>query len=174
MENHQNLESSLIFTQKPSEPPVSTCFNWADDADLSPAPTTIVAALETCSAQAGFMKKHQKVEKWPVFTRHSPETPSTTPMKYPRDFSGLRSSSPNPFSSLRRRRRNYKNPRHFFNSRSQSCCQHTFQNSHYHLSTPHIPYNISQPPSSASLNWDQDPRLVNLSNALKALGWTRL
>jgi hypothetical protein len=28
-------------------------------------------------------------------------------------------------------------------------------------------------PSSATLNWEEDPRLSELSRALKALGWVR-
>jgi hypothetical protein len=190
LENDQNIEKSPIFTQINPEPTVSGQSNCADGVNTLPAPTSIATNLDLHSATVGFMKKQQNIEISPIFTQNPPESlvlgrfnwsddaaklpiVSTTPTKPPRDFSDLRSSGlPNPFSSLRRRR-NYKNPQHFFNSRSQPYCQHTFRNPCYHSPTPHIPYNILQPPPSVPLDWDQDPRLADLSCALQALGWVR-
>ena len=92
------------------------------------------------------------------------------PTKHYRDLSGLRSSTINPFSSLRRRRRNHKNSHHFIKFRSQPNSQYTFPNLYYHNPAPHRP---SQPHFPASLNWEDDPRLFELSQALNALGWVR-
>jgi hypothetical protein len=154
----------------------------------SPAPTTIVSASETRSQMADSTKKHEKIEKTSIFTPKSLEPPvsmcfswaddaaglpivTTAPTKHPRDISSLRSSSKNPFSSLRRRRQQPQNSHHFINFRTQLNCQHTISNPHYHISTPRLPRRSSQPPFAVSLDWDQDPRLVDLNNALTALGW---
>jgi len=98
-------------------------------------------------------------------------TPSVPRQHAPRDFSGLRSSGLNPFSSLQRR--------------SKQLCGRT---PHFrHQNTPFIrplqsyrsspsfftPSKHTSPPHISALNWDQDPRLLNLSQALKALGWIR-
>ena len=183
---HQKTKKPPFFTQKAKVSDNSKC---ANDIDTPPAFATIIPAPETPSATARFKKNYQNVEKSPFFTQKPPEPSvstrfdwaddaeslpisSTVATKYSRDLTCLRSSSSKPFSSLRRRRRNYKNSQHFSNSWSQPRCQHTFWNPHYHSSTLHTPYNISQPPS-ALLNWDQDPRLADLSAALRALGWIR-
>jgi hypothetical protein len=156
----------------------------------SPVSTTIVSALENHSETASFMEKHQKDEKSHIFTQKTPDSPisarfnwsddayeppilSTVPTKHPRDISGLRSSSKNPFSSLRRRRRQPRNPHCFINSWSQSNCQYTLPNSRHHIPASHTLNQSSQLRLPVSLDWDQDPRLLDLSNALKALGWVR-
>ncbi|KAF8813084.1 hypothetical protein BYT27DRAFT_7271597 [Phlegmacium glaucopus] len=152
------------------------------------APHAIVSAPEA----AEIVQKHPESRKSHVSTQKHPETSktavstrfswaddaealpivSTTPTKYPRDLSGLRSSSTNPFSSLRRRhRKQAQNPRnsyHFHHSQPRHTHYQHFNSLH---SNPHPPHQISQPTSFISLNWDQDPRLLDLSNALKALGW---
>jgi hypothetical protein len=178
--NNQKVEKSPIFTQKGSPALVSGDLKLEDDDDLLTEPITIAPALETHATTAGFIENIEKSPvldnfRWSDEAESLPSPSTTTPTKHPRDFSGLRSSLLNPFSSLRRRRHNRnRNLRQFFNSWSQSCCQHTFPISRYHSSTPHVlPYNISQPPASVSLNWDQDPRLFDLGNALRALGWVR-
>jgi hypothetical protein len=66
-----------------------------------------------------------------------------------RDFSGLRSSKPNPFSSLQRRLKNRT-------SRGRQSHRH-----HFNIKT------------YSHLNWESDPRLSDLSRSLKALGWIR-
>jgi hypothetical protein len=63
IETHQKLENSPFFTQKPSESLVSGGSNWEDNAESSPAPTTITSALETSSASADFIKNHQKIDQ---------------------------------------------------------------------------------------------------------------
>jgi hypothetical protein len=98
-------------------------------------------------------------------------TPSVPRQHAPRDFSGLRSSGLNPFGSLQRR--------------SKQLCGRTPR--FRHQNTPFIrplqsyrsspsfftPSKHTSPPHISALNWDQDPRLLNLSQALKALGWIR-
>jgi hypothetical protein len=129
-------------------PPPSTALNWADDA----------ASL-------------------PILSIRPP----------PRDLSALRSKKRNPFGSLQRRPKQ---------SRTQT--SHRFrqkipfsQPSHFHYQPPPCPPSlfpkrrillqasknepfVSSPSSCTSaLDWDQDPRLSDLSRALKALGWFR-
>jgi hypothetical protein len=95
-ETNQKLENSPFFTQKPSEPLISGGSNWEDNADSSPAPTTIIPALETRSTIAYFMKIHQKLENSPIPTKMAPKslvsgcfftyflpTPSISPTKHP-------------------------------------------------------------------------------------------
>jgi hypothetical protein len=184
VENGQKVENSPIFNQNhPEHPksPVLDHFNWADEASELPtsylAPTSVVTGPKTCSAPARSAKICKKSEKSPIFNQihpkslvsesfswaanvESPLATSTAPTKLTRDLSCLRSSSTNPFSSLCRRRRNHKRLRHFTNLRSQFNCQH-------------VPQHTPQPPLSSSLNWDRDPRLIDLCKSLRALGWVR-
>src|SRR6202522_3851107 len=103
-----------------------------------------------------------------------PILPSNLP---PRDLSVLRSSSPRPFSSLQRR--NKKPKKYFFRpfKNFNPPSVHRQNNFHarplppYASSTPFIPKPGRSP--SAALNWEDDPRLSDLSCALKALGWIR-
>src|ERR1700678_3735429 len=104
-----------------------------------------------------------------------PILPSNPP---PRDLSCLRSLSPRPFSSLQRRDRKPK--KHFsqpFNNYNRPSVRHQNKfHAHplplYASSAPFI-RKPGQSPSSSTLNWEDDPRLSNLSRALKALGWVR-
>ena len=156
----------------------------------SPEPSYIVSALKTRPTSPGFTKKDQKTEKPLIFTQNSPEPPVSThfdwaddakdlstsfivPTKYPRDLSGLRSSSTNPFSSLRRRCRNRKKPQRFIGFRAQSDHLYTFPSFCHHIPAQHSLCHSSQPPVVISLDWDQDPRLADLSNTLRALSWAR-
>jgi hypothetical protein len=185
--NHQKTEMSPIFTQKAMDPIVSDNSKRTNDVDTPPALATIIPASETPSATAGFMKNHQNIENSPVFsqkileplvTKHfswaddtyvSHTTP-ISPMKSPRDLSCLRSTTPHPFSSLRRRHGHPKNRRSF---QRHGCHNHFHSHSRYYQ---HYPSPYSQPPPAImtnSLDWDQDPRLLDLSNALRALGWVR-
>ena len=153
----------------------------------SPEPTTIVPALKTRSATADFTENCKKLEKLPQ--NHSESlvstcfywaddanelpTSSIEPTKCPRDLSSLCSSNflKNPFSSLQRRHRKFNKKRsHLFNSKHQYYCHHIFPAHYSHSQKLHHQF---RPPLSASLNWDQDPRLFDLSNILKALGWIR-
>jgi hypothetical protein len=187
---HQKVENPPIFTQITPEPLISGVLKLEDDAHLPLAHTTIITAHETRSESAGLMKKHRKLENSPISTQKNPEPPISTCFswaddaaklptvsmdltKQPRDLSGLRSSSfpKNPFSSLQHRHQKFNKKRFYFpviTSRYRhyhlSSGSHLhFQNSHHH---PRHPFFVS-------LDWDQDPRLLDLSNALKALGWVR-
>jgi hypothetical protein len=180
MKKHENIEFSPNFTRKATEPIVSDNSKCADDTYTPPALATIIPDFETRSKKSSFTENDRNVEKSAVSTCFSwaddsepLHSPSTAPTKHLRDFSSLRSSSPNPFSSLRRRHRNHKNSRHFNNFRSQFNCQHTNSNFCYHIPV-RTPYRSSHwQPHLSPLNWDQDPKLVDLSNALQALGWVR-
>jgi hypothetical protein len=102
-----------------------------------------------------------------------PMFPPPPPKYEPRDLSALRSLTPAPFSSLKRRsNRSYTRPRQSHQSR------HHYTKFNFDSSfTPSKKsfYSKIPPPSSlpTSLDWDQDPRLSNLSCALKALGWVQ-
>src|SRR5271155_5739912 len=103
-----------------------------------------------------------------------PILPSNPP---PRDLSCLRSPSPRLFSSLQRRNKKLKKqifrPFNNFNLPSVHCQNnfHTRSLPPYASSAPFVP-KPGRSPSSA-LNWEGDPRLSDLSRALKALGWIR-
>jgi hypothetical protein len=88
----------------------------------------------------------------------------TTPPKQPRDLSFLRSSSKNPFSSLRRRNHYSKHPQKniFLNRYTQPYPAHQI----------HPPLHHTPPFPSNSLDWHHDPRLFELSRVLRTLGWS--
>ena len=86
-----------------------------------------------------------------------PTIPTAIPPKMPRDLSSLRSSSKNPFSSLRRRHHYSKRPQ-FFSSQ------------HYTQFHPTHPPLHQTPPFP--LDWHRDPRLFELSRVLRSLGWS--
>ena len=79
---------------------------------------------------------------------------SITHLKHPRNFSGLRSSSTNPFSSLRQRHRQPRKFHSFINSFPRSCCHHTYQKPYFHSSPSRTSYHPSQPHIPIPLNWD--------------------
>ena len=99
---------------------------------------------------------------WADDAKELPITP-TFPQYPPRDLSCLRSASPRPFSSLRHRHSHPKKRWNAQRGHGQSWHSRTY---HWRSSHPHTTF-------PASLNWDQDPRLFDLSNALHALGWVR-
>ena len=104
-----------------------------------------------------------------------PILPSKPP---PRDLSVLRSSSQQPFSSLQRR--NKKSKKHFSQSfrcyHSSSVPHQIFFQARYlpfcSSSAPFVPAPCSRS-SPSTLNWEDDPRLSDLSRALRTLGWIR-
>ncbi len=132
----------------PMHSPPPTALNWADDAASLPISLPIL--------------------------------PSSPP---PRDFSVLRSSARKPFSSLQRR--NKRSQVHFFQPFHNRQHFTSHQNLSHHRFSPSqvssTPFRSAQVyprctprfSSSSALNWDEDPRLLNLSQALKALGWIR-
>jgi hypothetical protein len=83
----------------------------------------------------------------------------TIPPKMPRDLSSLRSSSKNPFSSLRRR--------HHYSKHQKIVSSHQ----HTQFFTTHPPLRQT-PPLLANLDWHRDPRLSELSRVLRSLGWS--
>jgi hypothetical protein len=158
--------------------------------------TTITTVLKMQSTTADFTENYQNSENSPIFVKKTPEPlvsrhfnwaddASTLPIALslpypPRDLSALRSSSPKPFSSLRRR--NKRSQTHYsppFCNQPPFTIRHRalpsrffttqFQPTQYHNYTHHFL------PSSAdsALNWESDPRLSDLSRSLKALGWIR-
>jgi hypothetical protein len=92
----------------------------------------------------------------------------------PRDFSDLRSSKQNPFSSLQHRSKRFIRYSH------QSHQSHRSR-SHFNSNSLYSPHRNSSKPSQryfhtktySHLNWESDPRLSDLSRSLKALGWIR-
>jgi hypothetical protein len=156
----------------------------------SPALTSIATALETHQLVPGFTKNHQKIEISPIFTQnHAEPTVSsrfswaddastlpiapTSPQHPPRDLSCLRSTSEHPFSSLRRRHHGHPKKRRNTLQRRRSDW-HSYPLDPYpalHCSShPHTPFQARAP---TSLDWDRDPRLADLSKALRALGWVQ-
>ncbi|KAJ6470561.1 hypothetical protein C8R47DRAFT_1200387 [Mycena vitilis] len=118
----------------------------------------------------------------PVVPPHSASPPAT-----PRDFSALCTGSPQPFASLQRRRRrpptstfqNHSVHRDFIRRPRQKNIIHYPAGRRAPLPYSHRPPSIPFPtPTSLSpsdaLDWDQDPRLRDLGQALTALGWVRL
>ena len=87
----------------------------------------------------------------------------------PRNLSGLRSSKSNPFSSLQHR------SKHFTHYSSQSRRRHSHFNSNSFYSPRHSSFNPTyfHTKTHSHLNWESDPRLLDLSRCLKALGWIR-
>ena len=86
---------------------------------------------------------------------------STLPLivsKQSRDLSSLRSSSKNPFSSLRRRHHYLKHPK--------IISSHCYTQFH----PTHSPFHHTPP--LTNLNWHHDPRLSELSRVLRSLGWS--
>lgn len=90
--------------------------------------------------------------------------------KTPRDFSALRSNN-RPFGTLRnRKRRCYRTARHI----PIPPTRFSSPNTHHHYQQSYPP---SQRPKTApflppALDWDQDPRLFELSRVLRSLGWS--
>lgn len=136
--------SSPLLDPKRAVSPPPARFNWADDAASLP----------------------------------------TAPSSHPRDISALRTGRIQPFRTLRRRTRRRRVPPHSFIPSRQSLPPFLLQSqpliTRRHPSgigpgkpTVIVPHGTpaSAPPVS-KLDWVQDPRLVNLSQALCALGWT--
>jgi hypothetical protein len=106
----------------------------------------------------------------------------------PRDLSALRSSSPSPFASLRRRSRcqGSQSYRQSYRRQCLSSLELPYPRPQYCRSTSHrTSYTPQKPKTKKSnfepvtshqashLNWDSDPRLADLNRSLKALGWIR-
>ena len=136
--------SASISTQtEPSLPTVTFPESSPVPIPESPIPTTI--------SSASF--------NWADDAVSLPTIP-TIPPKMPRDLSSLRSSTKNPFFSLRRRHHHFKRPQIF------SSYHHT------HSYPTHPPLHHFPPPLNSLLDWHRDPRLFELSHVLRTLGWS--
>jgi len=146
MSPHPEPTPNPTHITSPPSPPL----NWADDA--ASLPILSLPILSSCSA--------------------------------PRDLSVLRSLTPKPFSSLqhRNKRSQAHHSQHFRNPRSFPLSRQTFPHRRFppprFFSTPFrsaqvYPRRTPRFPSPSALNWDGDPRLFELSQALNALGWVR-
>ena len=166
----------LIQNEHPECPKVENATRFGADTP----PSTL--GHEMSSKTVGFDQNHLETA---IFSKSRPKSPvqncfswaddasalptSPTLPHPPRDLSGLRSSTANPFSSLKRR---HRYPQNSYRRHSQPRQKRFYSHSNYYPSTTH-PTCHSQPPFGVSLNWDQDPRLTDLNNALRALGWVR-
>ena len=136
------------------------------------APSLNPTAFETRPATANSMESHQEIKKPPVSDRFSwaddaSALPTSPTLPHPpRDLSCLRSTSTHPFSSLQRKRGHPKNRRPRITQRLRVSHWPGHTHPWHHLSHPYTP-------SPVLLNWDQDPRLADLSKALRALGWVQ-
>jgi len=146
-----NVDMQMSVTMEPS-PPVSR-LDWAEDATSLPILPLIPIS-------------------------------SVPRQRVPRDFSGLRSSQPNPFGSLQRRSKQSRAQvasrlrRNIPVSRSSHSCYQPPPMCPPPLFLkpwifPQASKSVPLVHSPSVLDWDQDPRLSDLSRALKALGWIR-
>jgi hypothetical protein len=145
----QLMDSAAAATTAPTlDPPA---FDWSDDAASIPV--------------------------IPIFPKNQPS----------RDLSALRTSNPNPFSSLARWNRHSRLPlenRNISGPQPPLRPRRTPPFFPVSRSIPHQHFiqvsNPTAPPLSPTplkvpmaLDWESDPRLLDLSQALKALGWIR-
>ena len=99
----------------------------------------------------------------------------------PRDFSVLRSNTPQPFNSIQRQtchRNQMRNPPiRLFTRRSQPVWSMGPVVTHHYpfgsgLGSPKVVIPSPRPHKpSPKLDWDGDPRLADLSRVLRSLGW---
>jgi hypothetical protein len=144
--NASQTPSSPQNPQQRTVSPPSAHFDWADDAALLPI----------------------------------------APSNLPRDISGLKTGHPQPFGTLQRRTRRRRAPLQVFSSRnffrsalpSHIASQPFITRRHPAGIGPGrpivtIPVGVAPVPAASvlKLDWDLDPRLANLSRALRALGW---
>jgi hypothetical protein len=176
-------QASLPLPSHPTPRSLSVAATQTDTVVVMPvvaAATAVLAPLDWAEDAANL----------PIVSSHSAIPPSA-----PRNFSVLRTGSPQPFASLQRRRR--RSPRPTTSSLQNHPPRHSIHRpqqksgTHY-KATRRTPLSYSQPPPSIpipaptlfppskkpavqfQLDWDQDPRLRDLGQALAALGWVRL
>ncbi|KAJ6599618.1 hypothetical protein B0H10DRAFT_2084116 [Mycena sp. CBHHK59/15] len=144
--------------------PSSPCSLSADVAVAIAAPVTASAA-------------HAPLD-WAEDSAALPTSPlcSESPPSTPRDFSALITGSPQPFASLQRRRRRSTRPKksaiHTAPRHTPPTCSHPPPSIPFRAPTSFPPPD--RPAVQFPLDWDQDPRLRDLGQALAALGWVRL
>jgi hypothetical protein len=149
------------------------------------APAAVVSGLETHQATTDFTQNHTKSQNPNVLSEKYTETSkssipepfswsddanalhisSTFPQYPPRDLSCLRSTSTRPFLSLQRRRGHPKNRRRW---NAHCSGYHSYPIPAQNRPLSYTPFRVP-----ISLDWDRDPRLADLSSALRALGWCR-
>ncbi|KAJ6613473.1 hypothetical protein B0H10DRAFT_2436474 [Mycena sp. CBHHK59/15] len=177
-------QASLVLPSLPSPCSLSVVSAQADAVTV-----TIAAPVDVSPAPA------------PLDWGEDASTPPTSPLRSesppstPRDFSALVKGSPQPFASLQQRRRRSPRPPTSSSLQNHSPQMHSIRRpqkkSTIHAaprrSTPSYSYPppsiafrtpTSFPPSDKPvpqfpLDWDRDPRLRDLSQALTALGWIR-
>jgi hypothetical protein len=178
-QNHTKTRKSSVFSHK----------NMETSKSSIPKPDEVVLGYEPPSTIAESTQNRPETKKSIVFDQKHPKTPISDRFDWandvsvlptsptfsqhpPRDLSCLRSTATHPFSSLRRRRTGS----HPKNQRNVPQRQRGYWHSHsfeplptlHHARRPHTSFR-----TPISLDWDQDPRLVDLSKALQALGWVR-
>ena len=164
-------------------PPTAT-----DVSELPLAPALRPPALvEPLSSPVPLCSTPQAVPArldWAEDTASMPAPPAM--YQPPRDLSTLRTDRVQPFGTLRRRTRQRRTPpfflqrRKFFYSVPPPQPQAFITRRHPSGIGPGRPVIIvpsgvaPDPPAppALKLDWDQDPRLTDLSHALRALGWT--
>ncbi|KAJ6583103.1 hypothetical protein DFH09DRAFT_1437925 [Mycena vulgaris] len=160
----------------------------------------ITPVVDAAAAAAALVPAHSSTPEpldWAEDAACLPTLPlqAESPPSTPRDFSALITGSPQPFGSLQRRRRRSPRPPTSSSLQNHSPQKHSIcrpqKKSTIHAAprrkTPsyyHLPTSIAfraptafpptdKPASQFPLDWDQDPRLRDLSQALTALGWIR-
>ena len=175
-----------IDTPKPPPTPRSTP-NTADSAiqttplgiqDASsqtlPHPSLIPDSIRTTSPPPTSLNWADDAASLPILSSQPPL----------RDLSALRSSSPKPFSSLQRRNKrsqtHFSQPFHDYTLFPTPCRTFSrrrfpapcFSSIPFRSARVH-PHRTPRFSSTSALNWEADPRLFELSQALNALGWVR-
>jgi hypothetical protein len=166
-------------------------------SDLQPPVSRPKSPLQ-CISDSYTPVSNRKSPSPPSNTSPDIPTPPTTPFNWadnaaslpthftqlpPRDLSVLCSSSLTPFSSIQRRNKQFRP--HF----SQPFCYHiSFPIPHkafsrHYFPPSHVSSTLFKPyptkshhtplQSLSALNWEDDPRLFELSRALNVLGWVR-
>ncbi|KAJ6565717.1 hypothetical protein B0H10DRAFT_2358717 [Mycena sp. CBHHK59/15] len=176
-----------------SPPPLSVAATQKDTVAITPVVVAAAAAVVLVpehSSTPAHLDWAEDAATLPILPAHSAAPP--LPL---RDFSALLTGSPQPFASLQRRRRRSPRPATSASLQNHSTQKQSIRRPQKKLtirsaprrtppSYPHLPPSIafrtptSFPPSDKPvpqfpLDWDRDPRLRDLSQALTALGWIR-
>jgi hypothetical protein len=173
--------------------PVAILSDQIIQTDLEPPilPLTTDSSVQTTSSSSlSISTQTESISEPPIPTTITsaplnwaddpvPFPSQVSPTLLPRDFSGFRSSNPNPFSSLRHRSKRFtrysRQSRHTHNFEF-SCPSYRSRRAPLYPSHSY-PHACCRPPaftSTSHLNWESDPRLSDLSRSLKALGWIRV
>jgi hypothetical protein len=154
----------------------------------TPRPPPMPCPPHICPSSAQFSPKRAV---WPTpahfdWAKDAASLP-TAPSSRSQDISSLKTGRPQPFGTLRQRTRRRRTPPQFFQSSQQyfHLVRPSFVQSQGFITRRH-PSGIGPgkpvviapfggPPAPVppilNLDWDQDPRLMSLSQALCALGW---